>query len=52
MSLMALFEDKKFILTHTIGRGHEFSIDLSFESEMVFSKVKLIIKLALATLFL
>lgn len=49
---MAVFEDKQLILAPKIGHSHEVSNYLNFEFEMVFSKVKLIIKLALTVLFL
>lgn len=48
---MAAFEYKKLILTPKKGHSHEVSIDLSFESKTAFSKMKLIIKFALAVLF-
>jgi len=49
---MTLFEDKKLILTSKVGHSRGVAIDHSFESEMLFSKVNLIIKLAVAVLFL
>lgn len=49
---MTVFEDKKLILTSKVGHSLGVAIDHSLDSEMLFSKVNLSIKLAVAVLSL